>query len=91
MFKLVRTKKKITFESNCLYDDMYKSAIYYLSSCNNRIFKYKTEIYNLLDKHIRNSGICNPEIHLGKGNQTSKTLFNKLIKDGFVKLENKIK
>jgi len=90
MYKLTRTRKRAIIISNCLYDDIYKDAIQYLSKQCIKKFKYKCEVYNLLDNHLRTSGICNPENHLGKGNQTAKTLIAKSIRDGFLRLEKAV-
>lgn len=89
MFILLNTNKRIALKEKCLRDEMYVASIRFLKNNNKKTFKFKKDLYSLLDNYLRTSGICNPEIHLSKDLGTAKTIINNAIKDNYLILEVK--
>ena len=85
MYKIVFLRN-LYIKPQCKYDEMFMGSYKYLKKNKENIYKFKKDFYNFLDNYLRTSGICNPEVHLGKGAQTAKTIINRLINNKIIKI-----
>lgn len=89
MYKVVRTFKPVKIVHNSIWEEMIKFTVLKLCIVNKekaRTFKFKKDIYSYIEDELIANKICNKDIHIGKNLTTGKSLLEKAIKEGYLRL-----